>query len=199
MQPLSMSEQAAPAITPISLAEAKAHLRIGTSQDDALIAASIRAATEMCEAFIGIALIARMVTETLAANAGQHSDDGWCRLAHAPVRAILAVEVLDAADVATPLPVDAYAIDITASGIGRVRLTGGGSGGGSWANGAGSGRVRIRYRAGLADDANGVPEALRMGLLAMIAHLHAARDGEPGDPPALIAALWRPHRRVRVG
>ena len=41
------------ATTPVSLDEAKKHLRVVDSDDDVAIAAYIEAATKMCEAFTG--------------------------------------------------------------------------------------------------------------------------------------------------
>ncbi len=51
-------------------------------------------------------------------------------------------------------------------------------------------RVRVRYRAGLADDPSGLPEAIRAGIIRLAAHLYAHRDGMPGAvPPAAVTAL----------
>ena len=35
------------------------------------------------------------------------------------------------------------------------------------------------YRAGIAAEANGIPEAIRQGIVRMTQHLHDARDGAP--------------------
>jgi hypothetical protein len=50
----------------------------------------------------------------------------------------------------------------------------------------------------LAIDPNGVPEPLRQGILRLITHLFATRDGTGGEPPAAVTALWRPYRRMRL-
>ncbi len=63
----------------------------------------------------------------------------------------------------------------------------------------GAARVRIAYRAGIADGANGIPEAIRQGIVRMTQHLHEARDGAGAAPPAAIAALWQPWRRLTLG
>ena len=55
-------------------------------------------------------------------------------------------------------------------------------------------RVRVGGTAGMADDENGVPEPIRQGVLRLVAHLFTARDGEGGEPPAAVTALWRPYR-----
>ena len=50
----------------------------------------------------------------------------------------------------------------------------------------------------MADDENGVPEPIRQGVLRLVAHLFTVRDGDGGEPPAAVTALWRPYRRMRL-
>jgi uncharacterized phiE125 gp8 family phage protein len=176
----------APPPLPVPLAEVKALLRISAGDEDALIAAMTRAAADLCEAFTGQALVARAVTETLAAATA------WTRLGAAPVRAITGVEALAADGGASALGPGAYAIDIDAAADGWVRLTAA----------IPAKRIRVAYAAGMAADPNGVPEALRHGIVRLAAHLHGARgEAGPGEraPPAAITALWRPWRRLRLG
>ena len=52
--------------------------------------------------------------------------------------------------------------------------------------------------AGIADCEKGVPEPIRLGVLRLVAHLFTVRDGEGGEPPAAVTALWRPYRRMRL-
>jgi uncharacterized phiE125 gp8 family phage protein len=86
------------------------------------------------------------------------------------------------------MPASSYAIDIDSSGDGWVRITDPGV----------ATRVRASGTAGLASDENEVPEPIRQGVLRLVAHLFTARDGEGGDPPAAVTALWRPYRRMRL-
>lgn len=168
---------------PVPLAEVKAYLRIGTSEEDALLAGLTRGAADMCEAFTGRALLARTVAEVLPASAA------WTRLGAAPVRSIDGVASLAADGTATVLPADDYAIDIDAAGDGWVRLTG--------ANDAK--RIRVSYQAGMATDPNGLPEALRHGIVRLAAHFYSHRDSAAAaSPPAAVTALWRPWRRLRL-
>lgn len=57
MQYLSLTRQTAPAVEPVTLAEAKAHLRVDTSNDDAYIGTLITAAREWCEQYLDRTLI----------------------------------------------------------------------------------------------------------------------------------------------
>ncbi len=175
---------APPETLPVSLAEAKAWMRLSLSEDDALIAALIRTACDLCEAFTGLLLIARKVVETQPMRTGQ-----WQRLAHGPVAAITAVEGLPAEGAPFALPVAHYAIDIDALGDGFVRVVQPGA----------AGRLRVTYQAGLGADGNAVPESVRQGLLRLVAHLYAARDdARDVAPPAAVAALWHPFRRMTL-
>lgn len=167
----------------VAVAEVKALLRIATGDEDALIAGFVRSAAASCEAFIGRALIAREVSETVPANGV------WTRLAAAPVRSIDGVAALGADGGATPLDPADYAIDVDAAGEGWVRVP--------W-RGA-SGRAAVTFSAGLAEDWNGIPELLRQGIARLAAHLYAARGEQEAPPPASVAALWRPWRRLRLG
>ena len=171
------------ALAPVSLEEAKALLRIETSDEDALIAGLVRSATDYCEAFTGRALIARDVDEISGAGSG------WRRLSLAPVRAITGVTGLPAEGAPFALAADAYAAEMDAADEGWVRVTRPGA----------AGRVRVAYAAGMAEDWNGVPEALRQGILRLTAHLFTQRDGaRDAGPPAAVTALWRPWRRMRL-
>jgi len=185
-------ELKAPPALPVPLAEVKAFLRIGTSEEDALLAGLIRGAAETCEAFTGRALVARDVEEILPATSA------WTRLGAAPVLAIEGVAALDRYGEAEALAAEAYAIDIDSAGDGWVRVTMPGE----------ATRVRVSYSAGMARDAGRLPEALRHGIVRLAAHLYTHRDRvDPGSgsgagasgPPAAVTALWRPWRRLRLG
>lgn len=93
----------------------------------------------------------------------------WQLLDEAPVRAIVA-------------PVDGIALDIDRGGIGWVRAAATGT---------------VSYTAGLAADWATVPAPIAQGVVLLAAHLFEHRDGR-GEPPAAVAALWRPYRRLRL-
>ena len=54
-----MAESLLPGEAPVSLNEARGWLRLGATIDDAVIAGLVRAATNICEAFIGQWLVVR--------------------------------------------------------------------------------------------------------------------------------------------
>lgn len=178
-----MVEADIPGLEPVSLVEAKAWLRVEHSAEDALIAGLIRTARTLCEAFTRQALIARGIRETVAARGD------WQRLGVTPVRAITAVTALDGS------PADRAETDIDANGDGWVRVRPS-----TLLGMSGFDQVRVTYSAGLASDWNGVAEPLRQGIIRLVAHLYATRDGTgEAGPPAAVSALWRPWRRMRLG
>ena len=57
MQYRSLTRQTAPAVEPVTLSEAKAHLRVDTTTDDAYIGSLITAAREWCEQYLDRTLV----------------------------------------------------------------------------------------------------------------------------------------------
>lgn len=174
-----------PGEAPISLNEARSWLRLGATIDDAVVAGLVRAATNICEAFVGQWLVVRDAEETLPLDAGA----GALRLSVRPVVAINAVTLVADGDAETVLAASDYRLTIARDGSARLSIR----------RSHTANRVRIAYRAGIASDANGIPEAIRQGIVRMTQHLHDARDGGAETPPAVIAALWKPWRLLSLG
>ena len=174
-----LAELAPAGFAPAGVDEVKAYLRLEASDEDAVIAGLLRAATAMAEAFTGQWLIARDFEEKFAGVAT------WQRLGTAPVVVITGVR--NAAG--GPLAGGAYEVDIDRHGTGWVRFL---------ASDA-TAKLTVSARAGLAADWNGVPESVRAGIVRLTAQLFTHRD----DPEALglpgaVTALWRPWRVVAV-
>lgn len=161
----------------VTLAEAQAFARIESGEEEALCAGLLRSASGLCEAFIGQVVIERRFAEQLPASSE------WRRLTIGPVRSI--DEILHQNGL---LATTAYATDIDSHGYGWVRLT----------DSAVTGTIEVVGRAGMAASQNGVPEPIRQGVLRLVAYLFSARDGEGGEIPAAVTALWRPYRRMRL-
>ena len=161
-------------VSPDALAETKAYLRLEDDGEDALLTRLLGAAT---------AQAARAVAETVPA------DGAWRRLTLTPVTVIGGIDGRPVSGDPFALPIDAYAIDIDAAGDGWVRVTGPGS----------ATRATVRYTAGLAVAWTGLPEPIRQGIVRLGAHLYSHRDAaDEAGPPAAVAALWRPWRRMRL-
>lgn len=163
----------------VSIAECKAYLRLERDDEDAMIAGFVRTAMGLCEAFTGQWLIIREGEQQLARTAE------WQRLSVVPVVAIIAVAGSSGA-----LAGSGYETDIDSDGTGWIRLL----------DPTAVTAPVVRFRAGLGADWNGVPEALRQGLIRLVVHLFTHRDApDAGAPPAAVAAMWRPFRRLRLG
>ena len=168
---------------PVALAEAREWLRLGPSVEDGVVTALIRAAANMCELVTGQLLIVREVSEERPLRAG------WMRLARQPVQAVVDVTLRPEAGLPVVLARDAWELRAEPDGAAAVSVLD-----------VGDGRsVVVRYRGGLAVDAAGVPDALKQGMLRMIQHLYAARDGT-GEAalPNIVTPLWTPWRRVQL-
>jgi uncharacterized phiE125 gp8 family phage protein len=173
-----------PVLSPSALAELKQWLGITTTQDDTPLGNLLRAALETCEAFTGVVPIEAACEEILPLS----SD--WQKLVTRPVQAITAVQAIPATGARSDLASSAYAIDLDTDGGGRVMVTAPGN----------AARLAVRFTAGLAASWEALPEGLRHGILRLAAHQHREREtsGAGPIPPAAVAALWRPWRRMRL-
>ena len=217
-QPLRLVTSHAPSVEPLSLAEAKAHLRLEPSDDDDLVTALIQSARESCERFTGRALVERQLTLFLDAwpTAETSYEEGWregplieavqrwIELPRPPLQAVEAVTIYDEADVGTSWAATNYFVD-TASDPGRLVARSGVAlpSPSRVANG-----IEIAYRAGYAADESGsprdyrtnIPQALRDGMKRLIAQLYEERgeSAEAAIGPSGAAALWAPFRVLQL-
>lgn len=156
----------APATEPITLDEAKAHLRVTSNTEDYLIGALISAARDLCERETGRALLPQTWELSLS---------GFCdemKLGHAPVASITSIKYTDADGAEQTLATTEYvfddASDIQSSIVLAPNKT--------WPQVySGINNVRIRYVAGYANAA-AVPNALRQWMLLQISHWYRNRE-----------------------
>ncbi|MAC58302.1 MAG: hypothetical protein CMH85_08495 [Novosphingobium sp.] len=165
-----------------ALAELKQWLGITTTGDDTPLLSLLTTALEVCEGFTGQMPLETECEEVLPARAG------WHTLSTRSVLAISGAEIVAADGSRSPLDATAYEIDLDADGTGRIRLP------------DTDARVAVRFTAGLASDWTQLPETLRHGLTRLAAHQHRERESEGAAPlpPASVAALWRPWRRMHL-
>lgn len=160
--------------------EVKALLRVVGEAEHALVERLAEEAAATAEAFTGLVLVAREVRESVAATGA------WVRLAACPVRAVTGVVGLDAGGAEVALAAEAYAVDIDADGDGWVRVSA-----------PGVARARVTVSAGMAADWDRLPPPVRMAVVRLAAHGFAVPPGG-AEPPAAVAALLRPWRRLRL-
>ncbi|AKM09287.1 head-tail connector protein [Croceicoccus naphthovorans] len=181
----------APADLPASaIAELKVWLGINTTREDALLGSLLSASLDICEAYTGVRPILATCEEVWPVRPIAFTVTGWQSLSTRPIETIEAVDAIALDGTRTALSEEAYEIDLDADGTGRFRMVDVGS----------ARRVAVRFTAGLANDWDSLPDAIRQGVMRLAAHHHRMRDTGGGDtvPPRAVVALWQPWRRMRI-
>ncbi len=184
-----------PAVEPVTLAEAKAHLRVDGTAEDALIQSLIITSRLHVEAALGLALITQSWTYTL---------DRWPKslrltLPLRPVAAISQVRLWRRDNSSEIVPASSFFLD----GLGLpARLV--------WlgpepvaAPDRSVNGIEIGLTAGFGATPGHVPATIRHALLLLIAHWYENREPvEIGSAvnaiPAMVSELLAPHRRRRL-
>lgn len=180
----------APSIEPVSLAEAKAHLRVEGTDQDSLITSLITAARLHVEQVTHRALIDqdwRLVLDRIP-------HDGCVELVKGPLRAINAMTLFDDEGTGTLLPMAEIVLDI-ASVPGRLVVPD-----------TLYGHVPVRahlgieidYKVGYGASAQDVPLDLKQAILSLVAHWFDHRDaviatGGGAIMPVGFEALIQPY------
>lgn len=181
-----------PTEPPVSLAEAKAHLRVDFTDDDTLISALVDAATAHIDGYTGI-LARALVTQTWRQDFCDWPGDRVLRLPLAPVVSVQSVKYFDAAN--AEITVDAignYALLEDARGP-YIKFTS------DFAAPAlydeRDDRIKVTFVAGYGDPSD-VPAAIRAAVLLIVGDLYKNRDAGETSPNAAATALLTPYRRV---
>ena len=183
-----------PAAEPVTVAEAKAYLRVDGNAEDALIASLILTSRLHIETALGIALMTQSWTLVL---------DDWPRrgaveIPVQPVQSIQSVRVRDRAGNVTTSPETDYILDGTSVPPRLVPAQGG------WPKPSRSiAGIEIALTAGYGGGPADVPGPIRQALLLLTAHWYEHRQPiEIGRPstriPDAISDLLLPYRKVRL-
>lgn len=183
-----------PAIEPVTLAEAKAHLRVDGSDEDALIESLIVTSRLHVEAALGLALIAQSWRVVL---------DCWpfgdtVELPVRPLVEVTAIRVRDGNGTASEIDPLGYAVDAV-SNVPRLI-----SRSGWWPMpGARKGGIEIDFDVGFGATAEDVPKPIRQALLMLIAHWYenrepAAAGSAAARIPATVSSVLEPYRLPRL-
>jgi uncharacterized phiE125 gp8 family phage protein len=161
----------APTVEPVSLATAKAFLRVDGADEDALIHALIKAAREKGEELSRRAFI----TQTWEMIIDGWSRDYQLKLYRPPLQSVTSVKYIDA-DGAEHTWSD-YVVD-TRSEPGVVLFY-------SYPSDSlvKSGAITIRFVAGYGDAETNVPERIKQAILSLVAYWYENREGQnvPAD------------------
>lgn len=155
-----------PAVEPVTLQEAKDHLRVDTANEDALISQTIVAARKWCEAYSGLAFVT-----TVFDYYGDRLP-ALFELPRAPLQSVESIKHLDADGVLQTVSSSVYRVDAI-SAPARIAL----GYGQYWPDTqAVVNSVVVRFTAGYGDAAADVPENLRQAILIMTAELYEQRQ-----------------------
>lgn len=167
-----------PVAEPVTLAEARAHLRLDHTSDDELLAGLIRAARQEVERSTGLALLVQ--SWRLALDRWPRS--GRAVLAIHPVREVLSVTVFGSEGEASLLAPSGYEAD-TLSRPARIHFSE------MPAPGRVMNGIEIDFAAGFGEAGTDVPDLLRRAILLLVAHWYEFRTGfGPGDQPVSYPA-----------
>jgi uncharacterized phiE125 gp8 family phage protein len=184
-----------PAVEPVSLAEAKAHLRVDGSAEDTLVASLIITSRLHVEAALGLALITQSWSLFL---------DAWPAAAHVrlpmrPVQSIDAVKLYAPDEAVETLSPDLFLLDGAGVPARLVR-----QGALAWpAPKRTANAIEIAFTAGYGNAVADVPAPIRHAVLLLVAHWYEHREPiEIGAPqtrvPLMVSELLQPYRRVTL-
>lgn len=177
-----------PVAEPLTLAEAKAWLRVEHDDDDGVIGVLITSARVLIERETRRALITQIWRIVRDAWPG----GGRIEVSPAPVRQVLAARVYDTAGVAQTIDAEAFTL-----------ATGGAPGvlgflpGSLPSPGRAIAGIEIDIEAGYGADGSAVPEPLRQAIRLLVADAYENRGGETTGAariPATAAGLIAPYR-----
>ncbi len=182
-----------PSLEPVTVAEAKAHLRLDGSAEDTLIASLILTSRLHLEAALGFALISQNWTLLLDAW-----PDGAVTFPIRPVLSVVSARVLSATGTPTVLAASDYVLDGASLAPRLVR-----SGTGWPQPGKAATGIEIAFTAGFGTLATDVPASIRHALLLLAAHWYEHRDpmeigGNGANIPKAVSDLLMPYRAVRI-
>lgn len=176
-----------PAVEPLTVAEAKAYLRVEHGDDDDLIATLITAARAQVEAATRRALVTqhwRLVRDAWPA-------DGRIAATPVPLRTVTAARVYDAGGAAQEVDPQSFVVDMAAA-PGVIGFA-------PWAvplPGCTPAGIEIDIACGYGEEAAAVPEPLRQAVRLLLAWRYENRTlgGAAEAGPASLAALLSPYR-----
>lgn len=158
-----------PAQEPVTLDEAKVHLRVDDDTEDAYIESLIAAAREWCENYQRRAYI----TQVRELQLDGFPRRPWIRLPRPPLQQVTAIKYVRADGTEAIFDPSLYVVD-TASQPGRVLL----APEASWPSVdlQPGGAVRITYTCGYGDTPDTVPAGVRAAILLLVGHWYAHRE-----------------------
>ncbi len=183
------------ALEPVSIAEAKDHLRVDHSDEDAYISSLILTSRLHIEAALSLVLIHQSWTWTF---------DAWPKRSQSvtlplrPVSAITGISILASDGAPTAMPASDYELDGNHVPPRLLRTTS------QWPKpGKVHAGIEISFVAGFGPTADDVPQPVRHALLLLVAHWYEHRDpieigSDKTSVPEAVSTLLKPYRVARL-
>ncbi|MGQ0589312.1 MAG: head-tail connector protein [Sphingosinicella sp.] len=182
----------APALEPVSLAEARAHCRVDLPDDDGLLAGYILAARQWAETYLRRALVTQTFELTLEGFSPE------IVLPRPPHQSVTSIQYLDGAGTLQTLAASEYQVDLSSGSLAaRIRpayLK-------TWPTTRldSYDAVRVRYVAGYGANPWNGPDAIRSAILLLLGHLYRFREtvtagSTPAELPFGARTLLDPYR-----
>lgn len=181
-----------PVSEPVTVAEARATLRVTDTVEDVLISRLISAARQRIERSLSLGLVAANYRETFDRWGPRRQSSGAYRLRMGPLMSVSAIRVADTLGNFSVIDPSLYRVRV-ATRPGQIAPVAAGLP----EAGLASGGLQIDYRCGFGESAADVPEPLRQAVLALVAHGFENRD-EAKAPIGLVEPWLAPYRRVRL-
>jgi len=163
---------------PITLDEAKTHLRVDSAEDNALISRLITTARLFVEKWTHRKLMTTVMEKIYDVPSDSFS------LPYPPLQEVVKIEVIDDAGVKTEVSSSIYDIDLSVDTPGRVKL----KSGCVWPDHRDFASFIVTFKAGYGEAAADVPEILKQALFVLIGHLYENR-GDEGTVKARVQAF----------
>lgn len=171
--PIKVIEDVAPDAEPVTLAEAKLHLKVDVDDDDALILSDIATAREHAEHYTERAWGERTLELALDAFPA-----GAIALPLPPVVSITSIKYIDPEGIEQTIAAEEIRLNDYGMTASVERIT-------AWpSTKAETNAVKVRYVAG----SDTIPQAVRAAILVFIGHLYEERC-DAGEIPATVRRL----------
>ena len=204
-----------PTVEPITVIEAREHLRLDDDVDQTQVMAYVMAAREWCENYTGKVFINRTMRQYLDSSPASANNgfDGYkvahqnvlvggqssIEIAKSPVVSVSSVKYYNDAGDESTWAASNYYVD-TAREVPRIVLLDSGS----WPTDLrGANGLEINFTAGYGSSPNDIPEPIRVAILQYMTFLYEHRgdfERYPAPtPPAVLRTLLQPYKSMRFG
>jgi uncharacterized phiE125 gp8 family phage protein len=192
---LRLKLKTAPTLEPVTLDEARNHLKVDSADDNLLITALITTARQLAERETKRAFITQ-TWELILDAAGSEIE-----IPKPPLQSVVSIKVIDDAGNESVVDSSYYDVDASGNSPGRVKL----KAGCTWPSHRGFASFIVEFNCGYGDTADKVPGMLKQAMLQIIGRLYDNRGSEDISrgsrrlyenwgseyiPPGARALLW---------